>query len=74
MSSAGYLRDRTYHHTDGPEGRSAIRPLGTDGAVQLATAVALEEEYGVQNLSLHSSDEGKKKDRVEEKMRADNWT
>jgi hypothetical protein len=67
MSLAGYLRDRTYRHIDGPADRAPGRPLGTGDAIQLATAVALREEYGVQNLTLHTFDEGKKKDGIEGK-------
>lgn len=67
MSLAGYLRDQTYRHVDGPLERAPTRPLGLGDAIQLATAVALREEFGVQNLTLHTFDEGKKKDGIEGK-------
>lgn len=66
MSLAGYLKDRPYRHIDGPPDKAASRPLGTGDAIQLATAVALREEFGVQNLTIHSFDEGKKKDSAED--------
>lgn len=67
MSLAGYLRDQTYQHVDGPITRAATRPLGLGDSIQLATAVALREEFGVQNLTLHTFDEGKRKDGEEGK-------
>ena len=62
MSLAGYLRDREYKQVDGPEDKAASRVLGLGDAIHLATAVALREEFGVQSLSLHTFDEGKRKD------------
>ncbi len=62
MSLAGYLRDQRYRHVDGPENKAATRQLSLGDSIHLATAVALKEEFGVQNLSLHTFDEGKKRD------------
>lgn len=67
MSLAGYLKDQTYQSVDGPIKDAAKRPLGTGDAIQLATAIALREEFGVQNLTLHTFDEGKRKDSVDGK-------
>ena len=61
MSLAGYLRDQRYREINVPESKASSRPLGTGDAIHLATAVALREEFGVQNLTLHSFDEGKSK-------------
>lgn len=62
MSLAGHLRDQTYRHTEGPDDKAASRSLSLGDSIHLATAVALREEYGVQNLSFHTFDEGKRKD------------
>lgn len=62
MSLAGHLRDQTYQHVDGPDEKAAKRHLSLGDSIHLATAVALREEFGVQNLSLHTFDEGKKRD------------
>lgn len=62
MSLAGILRDQKYQQSDGPESRAAERPLGLGDAIQLSTAVSLREEFGVQNLTFHSFDEGKRRD------------
>lgn len=67
MSLAGYLRDQSYQHMDGPSDRASKRPLGTGDAIHLATAVALKEEFGVQDLTLHSFDEGKKRGTIDGK-------
>jgi len=61
MSLAGYLRDQRYRQTDGPEDRAADRVLSLGDSIHLATGVALREEFGVQELILHSFDEGKNK-------------
>ncbi len=62
MSVAGHLRDQTYKHVEGPEERAVTRPLSLGDSIHLATAVALREEFGVQNLVVHSFDLGKRKD------------
>ncbi|GGL60744.1 hypothetical protein GCM10011392_13970 [Wenxinia marina] len=62
MSLAGYLRDQRYRQVDGPDERASSRELSLGDSIHLATAVSLREEFGVQNLSLHSFDEGKKRD------------
>jgi|TARA_R100000049_G_C1900594_1_gene50775 predicted nucleic acid-binding protein len=62
MSLAGYLRDQSFRLVNVPEDQAFPRPLGLGDAIHLATAVALREEIGVQNLVLHSFDEGKTKD------------
>lgn len=67
MSLAGHLRDQTYQHIEGPIERASSRPLGLGDSIQLATAVALREEFGVQDLTLHTFDEGKRKDGEEGK-------
>lgn len=67
MSLAGHLRDQHYRHIDGPENRAATRPLSVGDSIHLATAVALREEFGVQNLTVHSFDEGKRRDTEEGK-------
>lgn len=61
MSLAGYLRDQNYRPVDVPENKAVPRPLGLGDSIHLATAVFLREELGVQNLILHSFDEGKKR-------------
>lgn len=61
MSLAGYLRDQRYRHVDGPEDRATERPLSLGDSIHLATGIALREEFGVQELILHSFDEGKNK-------------
>lgn len=67
MSLAGYLRDKSYRLIEGPDKTAPSRLLGIGDAIQLATAVALREEFGVQNLTLHTFDEGKRRDSLEEK-------
>lgn len=62
MSLAGHLRDQTFRQVDGPDDRAATRGLSLGDSIHLATAVALREEFGVQNLSLHSFDQGKRRD------------
>lgn len=62
MSLAGHLRDQVYMQVDGPEDRASTRELSLGDSIHLATGVALQEEFGVQNLTVHSFDEGKKKD------------
>lgn len=62
MSLAGHLRDQQYVHVDGPAEKAVTRELSLGDAIHLATAVALQEEFGVQNLIVHSLDEGKKRD------------
>lgn len=79
MSLAGYLRDQRYRHVDGPTDRAAERPLSLGDSIHLATAVALREEYGVQNLTIHTFDLGRKKDFEHEKKTVpmigfENWT
>lgn len=59
MSLAGHLRDQTYRHMEGPADTAPVRPLSLGDSIHLATAVALREEFGVQNLTLHTFDEGK---------------
>lgn len=59
MSLAGHLRDQRYRHVDGPEDKAASRSLSLGDSIHLATAVALQDEFGVQNLKLHTFDEGK---------------
>lgn len=62
MSLAGHLRDQKYRPVDGPDRLAFPRPLGLGDAIHLATAVALREEFGVQNLKFHTFDQGKKPD------------
>tara|TARA_Y100000815_G_C13326558_1_gene494383 strand:- start:366 stop:1049 length:684 start_codon:yes stop_codon:yes gene_type:complete len=62
MSLAGHLRDQTYQDTRMPQNRASTRPLSLGDSIHLATAVALREEFGVQNLTFHTFDQGKRKD------------
>ena len=62
MSLAGYLRDQKFRQIAVPESKSASRNLSLGDSIHLATAVALREEFGVQDLSLHSFDQGKSRD------------
>ncbi len=62
MSLAGHLRDQEYLQVDGPSDRASKRDLSLGDAIHLATGIALQEEYGVQNLVVHSFDEGKRRD------------
>lgn len=62
MSLAGHMRDQVYVQVDGPEERASSRELSLGDAIHLATGIALQEEYGVQNLVVHSFDEGKRRD------------
>jgi predicted nucleic acid-binding protein len=62
MSLAGYLRDQTYRHVELTDAKAPPRILGLGDSIHLATAVALREEFGVQNLTLHTFDEGKRRD------------
>lgn len=62
MSLAGHLRDQTYRHVDGPDEKAPSRLLSLGDSIHLATGIALREEFGVQNLTLHSFDEGKRRD------------
>ncbi|WP_424975286.1 type II toxin-antitoxin system VapC family toxin [Dinoroseobacter sp. S124A] len=62
MSLAGHLRDQEYTYINGPEDKASTRELSLGDAIHLATGIALQEEFGVQNLTVHSFDEGKTKD------------
>jgi hypothetical protein len=62
MSVAGHLRDQTYRLIGEPETTAPKRNLSLGDSIHIATAIALREEFGVQNLVLHTFDEGKSKD------------
>lgn len=62
MSLAGHLRDQTYTHVDDNQSGAKPRALSLGDAIHLATGVALQEEFGVQNLTVHSFDEGRGRD------------
>lgn len=47
---------------DGPEESASKHELSLGDAIRLATGVALQEEFGVQNLTVQSFDEGKRRD------------
>ena len=62
MSLAGMLKDVTYIcSTDLPKVKERSRILTTGDAIQLATGVWMKEYFGVQNLELHTFDDGKGK-------------
>ncbi|MEW2911442.1 hypothetical protein [Leisingera sp. JC11] len=62
MSIAGCLRDNRYVcSTDGPKVAERKRELTLGDAIQLATAIWMREYAGVQDLELHTFDNGKSK-------------
>ncbi|WP_205756132.1 hypothetical protein, partial [Labrenzia sp. 011] len=56
MRTASELRSLQYTKTGG------VRKLSTPDAIHLASALELEETYGVQNDAFHTFDRGKSKD------------
>jgi predicted nucleic acid-binding protein len=68
MSLAGLLKDNKYIcSTDDPKAEERCRPLSTGDAIQLASAIDLRENWGVQGLVLHTFDEGMRSSKEEGK-------
>lgn len=67
MSMAGSLKDNRFVAFDGPKAKERARELGTGDAVQLATAVWMDEVAEVKGLEFHTFDDGKNRHSIDGK-------
>jgi hypothetical protein len=67
MSMAGSLKDHRFIAFDDPKAKERTRELGTGDAIQLATAVWMNEIAEVKGLEFHTFDDGKARHSIDGK-------